>query len=123
MLESALSYLLEGRHAFGARAKSSLGTSSDADAGHRKVIGKFSHQLQTMLKTMLANANNTIKHSSRSGSVQSRSKMRVESGSRMEVQSTSSRVGDVGKLRELYRISLKSDGMPDLYSMYEMWTS
>lgn len=123
MLESALSYLLEGRHAFGGKCRDSFGTTPDADIGHFKAIKKYSQQLQTLLKTMLATTNNSSKHSNRTGSVHSRSKSNVENNCHGEVQGTSNRVGDLGKLREMYRMALKSDGMPNLSAIYDMWAS
>lgn len=123
MLESALSYLLEGRHAFGGKFRNSFGTTPDADSGYCKVIKKYSQQLQTLLKTMLATANNSSKHSNRTGSVHSRSKSCVENNCHGEVQGTSNRIGDLGKLREMYRMTLKSDGMLNISAIYDMWVS
>ncbi|GLJ16307.1 hypothetical protein SUGI_0275050 [Cryptomeria japonica] len=119
MLESALSSLLEGKNAFDAGTKNFLGAKS---VGYGRIIENFSQQLQSLLKTMLAAANSASKHSSRVSSVQSRSKKCTKKNSRGEVQSMV-RVTDIGKLRELYRISLKSDVVPDLCSMYEIWAS
>lgn len=123
MLESALSYLLEGRHAFDGKFRDSFGTTADADSGYCKVTKKYSQRLQTLLKTMLATANNSSKHSNRTGSVHSRSKSCVENNCHGEVQGTSNRIGDVGKLREMYRMTLKSDGILNVSAIYDMWVS
>lgn len=120
MLESALSSLLEAKNAYDAGTKNFLGAKS---AGYGRVIENFSQQLQSLLKTMLAAANSASKHSGSASFVQSRSIRSTKRNSRGEVQSMGSRVTDMGKLRELYRISLKSAVVPDLCSMYDIWAS
>uniref|UniRef100_A0A5B7A8Y3 Uncharacterized protein n=1 Tax=Davidia involucrata TaxID=16924 RepID=A0A5B7A8Y3_DAVIN len=101
MLESALARLLEGHHV-------SERTSSDSLRNDNpEVCSKFWDQLQMLLKRMLATtlSANTNKSSHNSQ------------------QTPSNRSGDVGKLRELYKMSLKSTDFSQLCAMHSLWTS
>lgn len=101
ILESALSQLLEGRHAVG---------ESNADVSgneqHPEVQTKFWEQLQVLLKKMLAMA--LAGNSNKSPVMQS---------------IPANRSADAEKLRVLYRMSLKSSGLCQLHSMHKLWTS
>ncbi|XP_011622188.1 uncharacterized protein LOC18431102 isoform X2 [Amborella trichopoda] len=96
MLDSALSQLLEGR--FAAEGDKPL------ELSHDETDAMFCNQLQRLLKSMLAMAL-AAKNTSKSD------------------DAMSNRVGDVKKLRELYRMSLKMSGLADLNAMHELWTS
>ncbi|XP_058091225.1 uncharacterized protein LOC131237465 [Magnolia sinica] len=99
MLESALSQLLEGRHVVGEG-------SSDLFASQHVEIGtKFWGQLQSLLKKMLGIA--LSGNSNKSSAVTS--------------ATPTNRTGDVSKLRELYRLSLISNSLSQLQTMYELW--
>jgi len=95
MLESALSRLLEGRHISKTYAES-LRTEDP------KLYTKFMAQLQMVLKRMLA--------------------LSLPSEGANKSQ-TCGRSGDSGKLRELYKTSLKSTNLCDLNAMHALWTS
>ncbi|XP_077241431.1 uncharacterized protein LOC143881956 isoform X2 [Tasmannia lanceolata] len=100
MLESALSQLLEGRLVVG----------EDCDFSgneHTEIQVKFWDQLQGLLKKMLSMA------ISGNGS---------KSSAAAQVTATN-RAGDVGKLRELYKMSLKPTGLNQLHAMYQFWAS
>lgn len=100
MLESALSQLLEGRHAVG---KSNDGYSCNAQEADVEV--KFWAQLQIHLKNMLVAARPRYPNKS------------------SPVSQAANRAADAGKLKELYRMSLKSAGLSQLHDMYELWAS
>ncbi|KAF8405789.1 hypothetical protein HHK36_007866 [Tetracentron sinense] len=102
MLEAALSRLLEGRHISGEPIADSLSN------GNSEVNAKFWSQLQVLLKRMLAVALSATAN-----------KSSVEP----QTTSTNNRSGDVGKLKELYRMSLKPIDLSQLQAMYELWTS
>ncbi|XP_057490656.1 uncharacterized protein LOC130776439 [Actinidia eriantha] len=99
MLESALSLLLEGRHI-------SEETISYSFQNEEQVYVKFWSQLQMVLKRMLA----TTLSANTSKSLTSQ-------------QSLSGGSGDVGKVRELYKMSLKSTEFGQLHAMHRLWTS
>ncbi|XP_042487753.1 uncharacterized protein LOC122067988 [Macadamia integrifolia] len=101
MLESALSRLLEGHHVFGEPGPDSL------SSNFSEVCAKLWSQLQLLLKRMLTVA--------RSGS--------TNKSCLSQAAPTNSRSGDIGKLKELYRMSLKSTEMNQLCAMYELWMS
>ncbi|XP_077248709.1 uncharacterized protein LOC143888234 isoform X2 [Tasmannia lanceolata] len=98
MLETALSQLLEGRLVAG---------EDDDFSGneHAEIQLKFWDQLQGLLKMMLSMA-----FSGNGGKSSASSQM-----------TATNRAGDVGKLRELYRMSLKSTGFSLLHGMYQLW--
>uniref|UniRef100_A0A1J3JP34 Erythroid differentiation-related factor 1 n=1 Tax=Noccaea caerulescens TaxID=107243 RepID=A0A1J3JP34_NOCCA len=95
MLESALSRLLEGRHISKTYAES-LRTEDP------ELYLKFLAQLQMVLKRMLALS---------------------LPGEGANKSHNSGRSGDSGKLRELYKTSLKSTSLSDLNTMHILWTS
>ncbi|XP_027365878.1 uncharacterized protein LOC113872488 isoform X2 [Abrus precatorius] len=99
VLESALAQMLEGRHVSDTNADTFSTTYPELHA-------KYWTQLQMLLKKMLA----TILSSSANKSLG-------------QPSSTSSRYGDGGKIRELYKMSLKGTGMVQLHSMYSLWIS
>ncbi|KAK1311434.1 hypothetical protein QJS10_CPA08g01117 [Acorus calamus] len=103
MIESALSHLLEGHRVVGERMS---GPSCDQNP---EVETRFWNQLQALLKKMLAIAlsTNTNRNSNASHGT----------------HSSGGRAGDVSKLRELYRMSLKSSGLSQLPAMYNLWIS
>lgn len=97
MLESALAHMLEGRHV------------SDTDndifsTSYPELYAKYWSQLQALLKKMLA----TVLSSNKS---------------LCQPSSTSSRLGDSQKIKELYKMSLKGTGMVQLHTMYNLWIS
>lgn len=99
MLESALSYMLEGRYV----------SETDSDSlktDHSEILAKFWSQLQMLLKKMLA-----VALAARANK------------SPVQPPSISNRSGDAEKLRELYKISLKSTKLSQLDDMHSLWTS
>lgn len=97
MLESALTRLLDGRHA------------SENASLHDKtpeLCAKFWSQLRTVLKSMLATARSTraSKHP-------------------INPQQTPSKSSDVKKLSELYKISLKLPDFGQLHKMHGLWNT
>ena len=100
MLESALSLLLEGRHILEE-------TISYSFKNEEQVYAKFWSQLQMVLKRMLAT---TLSANTSKSPLTSQ-------------QSLSGRSGDVGKVRELYKMSLKSTEFGQLHAMHRLWTS
>ncbi|KAJ0025620.1 hypothetical protein Pint_07724 [Pistacia integerrima] len=100
MLESSLSRLLEGRHISESFSKS---LSTD----YPEIYTKFWNQMQMLLRKMLA--------------------MSLPASSNKSSPTTqpnpSTRSGDAGKLRELYKMSLKSTDVNGLHAMYSLWTS
>lgn len=99
MLDTALTHLLEGRHVVEANEDNS----NDMDLD---IKPKFWCQLQSLLKRMLA------------GSLPS-STGRAASVSQA---STSSRT-ETSKLKEMYRLSLKSSTLGQLHALYKLWVS
>ncbi|KDP43363.1 hypothetical protein JCGZ_25468 [Jatropha curcas] len=100
MLESALSCMLEGRNA-SQKISDSFGTD------HPQVHAKFWGHLQTLLKKMLASM--LPGNTNRSSSI---------------VQPTSgSNRPDARKLRDLYKMSLKSADFSQLHAMNDLWIS
>ncbi|KAJ6297310.1 hypothetical protein OIU78_022948 [Salix suchowensis] len=101
VLESALARMLEGRHISDA-VSDCFGTD------YPEIHAKFWGQLQMLLKKMLslalsANANKPAAFA--------------------QPTPTPSKFGDAGKLRELYKISLKSSNLSQLHAMHTLWTS
>ncbi|XP_057793421.1 uncharacterized protein LOC131010041 [Salvia miltiorrhiza] len=97
MLESALTRLLEGRHA---------SESTSLRDQTPELCVKFWSQLQTVLKSMLATARSA----------------RANKNS-VNTQQTPSKSSDVKKLSELYKISLKSPDFGQLNKMHSLWTA
>ncbi|KAA8538631.1 hypothetical protein F0562_028175 [Nyssa sinensis] len=101
MLESGLTRLLEGHHVSEKTSSHSLRNENP------EVCNKFWSQLQTLLKRMLAA---TVSANS-------------NKSSHNPQQTASNRSGDVEKLRELYKMSLKSTDFSQLRAMHSLWTS
>lgn len=101
MLESALVCMLEGRHISETKSDS-FGTD------YHEVCAKFWGQLQMLLKKMLAMALSA--NTNKSSAV-------------AQPTPASNRHGDSGKLRELYKMSLKSTDLSQLHAMHALWTS
>ncbi|CAN0928276.1 Erythroid differentiation-related factor 1 [Linum grandiflorum] len=99
MLESALCRLLEGRHISNAVSDT---FQSDSPLLH----AKFWDQLQTVLKKLLAT---TLSES-------------TKKSNNTQLPGLN-RHSDAGKLRELYKMSLKSTDFDQLHSMHALWTS
>lgn len=100
MLESALAHMLEGRHVSDTDADTFITSYPDLHA-------KYWSQLQMLLKKMLAT---TLSSSANKSPVSQSS-------------STSSKFGEGGKIRELYKMSLKGADMVQLHAMYGLWIS
>lgn len=101
MLETALSCLLEGRYV------SDYLHSDSCQNDNPEIHAKFWMQLQMLLKKMLA--------SSLSGGPSK------AISSSQATSSSSRRAGDAEKLKELYRMSLKSTNLNQLHSMNSLW--
>lgn len=100
MLESSLSRMLEGRYV-------SEAISASFSSDNPEVHAKFWGHLQMLLKKMLASMLSA--YTNRSSTA---------------VQSTSaSNRPDTGKLRELYKMSLKSTDFNQLHTMNALWTA
>lgn len=98
MLEAALLHLLEGRHV----------VEANEDFSHDKALeikAKFWNQLQALLKSMLA--------ASLSGS---------KPGT-IGQTAPCHRATDPGKLKEMYRLSLKSNCLGQLHALHRLWFS
>lgn len=102
MLESALSRLLDGRYISGETISDSLRNLNS------EVLSKFWSQLQMVLKSMLAAA-------------LSESTNRSSPAPHPGVPSN--RFQDVGKLRELYKMSLQSTDLNQLHAMHKLLTA
>lgn len=111
MLESALTLLLEGRHIYELAISNALKSEDLVYANALKcedsVYAKFWSQLQMLLKRMLAM---TLPANTNKSSLSSQ-------------QGLSGRSADVGKLKELYKMSLKSKEYDQLNAMHQLWTS
>ncbi|XP_074279546.1 uncharacterized protein LOC141604891 isoform X2 [Silene latifolia] len=97
MLETALSCLLEGRH---------VSEKPLSENPENEVYTKFWRQLQMLLKTMLASS--LPRSQNKTASTPS--------------SPSSKRTGDIEKLKELYRMSLKSTDFRQLDFMHSLWT-
>ncbi|KAK3230427.1 hypothetical protein Dsin_002308 [Dipteronia sinensis] len=99
MMESALSCLLEGRHI-------SETFSGSLSTDYPELNAKFWNQLQLVLKRMLSMA------------------LSISTNKSVIAQpNPSNRSADAGKLRELYKMSLKSTDLSDLHAMHCLWAS
>ncbi|KAK9713741.1 hypothetical protein RND81_06G048400 [Saponaria officinalis] len=98
MLETALSCLLEGRHV------SETLQSESSENPYSELCTKFWRQLQALLKTMLA------------------SSLPRASNRAAPSSPAFKRTGDVEKLKELYRMSLKYTDFRQLDIMHSFWT-
>ncbi|XP_022993425.1 uncharacterized protein LOC111489444 [Cucurbita maxima] len=100
MLELAFSRMLEGRHV----------SDTDADSlkmKYSEIHSKFWNHLQILLKKMVGM---TLPTSSGKSSAS-------------QPHMTPSRSGEASRLRELYKMSLKSNDLRELQKMHTMWTS
>ncbi|ONK56220.1 uncharacterized protein A4U43_C10F5360 [Asparagus officinalis] len=97
MLEAALLHLLEGRHA----VEENKGCELNED-----IKVKFLNQLQALLKSMLSAS---LSGGSKGGGIGSTSAW--------------CRTADSGKLKEMYRMSLRSTTLDQLHAMYKLWVS
>ncbi|XP_019433065.1 PREDICTED: uncharacterized protein LOC109339960 [Lupinus angustifolius] len=100
MMESALANMLEGR----------LVSDTNVDTfstNYPELHAKYWSQLQMLLKKMLAT---TLSSNANKSSLSQSS-------------STFTRFGEGGKIRELYKMSLKGADMVQLYAMYDLWIS
>ena len=95
ILEASPCRLLEGRHI-------SESISEALKTNHPKVYVKFWSQLQTLLKKMLAS---------------------TLSASSSKPAPISNKSGDAVKLKEHYKISLRSTEFSQLHAMHSLWTS
>lgn len=98
MMEASLSHLLEGR-------RISETASNALKADYPDMHSKFWTRLQTVLKKMLASAISA-----------GQGKLSFSTG-------TLSKACDSGKLKELYRISLKFSDFSQLHLMHSLWMS
>lgn len=98
MLEFALAHMLEGRHVSDTNADTYSVSDPELEA-------KYWRQLQMLLKKMLATT--------------------LSSGTnKSQPSSTSSgKSNDGGKIRELYKMSLKASDMVQVHAMYNLWMS
>lgn len=108
MLETALSHLLKGCFVSDKAIPETLRND------FAEMYAKFWSQLQTLLKKMLAMA---LSASSNSRSSSSSSNNNNNNNSQQSLS------GDVVKLRELYKMSLKSTELHQLSEMHRFWTS
>ncbi|XP_023550026.1 uncharacterized protein LOC111808337 [Cucurbita pepo subsp. pepo] len=100
MLELAFSRMLEGRHV----------SDTDADSlktKYSEIHSKFWNHLQILLKKMVGM---TLPTSSGKSSAS-------------QPHMTPNRSGEASRLRELYKMSLKSNDLRELQKMHTMWTS
>ncbi|KAF6147901.1 hypothetical protein GIB67_014481 [Kingdonia uniflora] len=102
MIESALCRLLEGRHVLREPTANSL--SNDES----EVTARLRTQLQVMLKRMLQVA--LTANSSKSSEPH-------------RITTNTNRSGDIGKLKNLYGMSLKTTDLTQLEVMYDLWMS
>jgi hypothetical protein len=101
MLEAALMHLLEGRHVVEANEEYSNDVNLD-------IKPKFWTQLQSLLKSMLAASLPGI----------NTGRPAVSAG-----QANTSSRGDAAKLKEMYRLSLKSTSLGQLHALHELWVA
>jgi hypothetical protein len=97
MLEMALAHLLEGCHVVEANEEHSNDVDLDIQL-------KFWNQLQSLLKSLLA------------------ASLPSSTGRLASLGLASSRA-DTAKLREMYRLSLKSSSLGQLHALHKLWVS
>ncbi|CAA3013262.1 uncharacterized protein LOC111372473 [Olea europaea subsp. europaea] len=97
-LESALSLLLEGRN---------ISENKSLSNDNPEICAKFWSQLQMLLKSMLATTRST----------------KTNKSSVSPQQTPLNKSVDANKLRELYKISLKSTNFSQLHDMHRLWAS
>lgn len=99
LLEAALLHLLDGRHV--------VEINEDGKPNHDSEIGaKFWTQLQALLKNMLSAS---LSGSSKAGGA--------------GPAAASAKLSDSSKLREMYRLSLKSTSFDQLHAIHRLWVS
>lgn len=101
MLEAALMHLLEGRHVVEANEEYSNDLNLD-------IKPKFWSQLQSLLKSILAASLPAGSSTGRPAPVG---------------QANTSNRGDSAKLKEMYRLSLKSTSLGQLHALHKLWVS
>ncbi|KAI5060442.1 hypothetical protein GOP47_0024862 [Adiantum capillus-veneris] len=119
LLEVALSHLLEARHIQVSQSMGSSESGQQYPKPSEAIYFKFVQRFQNLLKTMLA----TI-HNSQNTSLQSSSKVQTKNPKSMENnQKSEVHRLDAAKLKEMYRLALKSDEMLDLRQMNDILLS
>lgn len=103
-LEASLMHLLEGRHVVEEKDDNSFDLNLD-------IKPNFWSQLQSLLKAMLSASMLGPSRASQAGSGSAPS------------SPASNRVLDSTKLKEMYRMSLKSTNLGQLHAMYKYWVS
>ena len=98
MLETALGHLLEGRQVVEANED----YSNDVDLD---IKPKFWSQLQSLLKRMLA------------------ASLPSSTGRVAPVAQSSTSNNEAAKLKEMYRLSLKSSSLGQLHALHKLWIS
>ncbi|XP_072999000.1 uncharacterized protein [Typha latifolia] len=101
-LEAAILHLLEGRHVVEANED------CPKDDKDLELTTKFWNQLQVLLKSMLA--------TSLSGNTK-------RTGSTSQAITCNGAAGNASKLREMYRMALKSTSLVQLHAMHKLWIS
>eukprot|EP00250_Pteridium_aquilinum_P035430 c9400_g1_i1 orf=185-4822(+) len=122
LLEVALSHLLEGRH-IQVSATTAAGTCNQSGREclqpSDKVYFRLTQKLQNLLRILLVTAQKLQKTSShKSLTAQTKNHRSADNNNKREAH----RSGDVVRLKEMYRMALKSE-MPDLKQIYDMWIS
>jgi len=98
MLETALDHLLEGRQ----EVEANEDYSNDVDLD---IKPKFWSQLQSLLKRMLA------------------ASLPSSTGRVAPVAQSSTSNREAAKLKEMYRLSLKSSSLGQLHALHKLWIS
>ncbi|KAL3503864.1 hypothetical protein ACH5RR_033705 [Cinchona calisaya] len=98
LLESALTRLLEARH---------LSVHESFSKENPDVCSRFWNQLRMLLKRMLSV---TLPVNAQKAAVNSQ-------------QTSANKSGEIAKLRELYKMSLKSSEFSELHAIHNLWTS
>ncbi|KAE8812201.1 hypothetical protein D1007_10810 [Hordeum vulgare] len=98
MLEGALMHLLEGRHVVGANEEYSDDVNLD-------IKPKFWSQLQSLLKSMLKNPDTS----------------RPAASVTSQANGVGGGRGEAAKLKEMYRLSLKSSSLGQLHALHKLW--
>ncbi|KAJ7538467.1 hypothetical protein O6H91_11G049200 [Diphasiastrum complanatum] len=118
----SLSHLLEGRLAFPAIKSSFREVEAEEQEAlswpSPKIVADYHRQLQTLLRRMLAAAISASKNSC-SGSSHPKKSAEFDQGDG-HYQNTTQK-GDVLKLKDMYRLSLKLSDRSDLESLHNSW--
>ncbi|MCO5580207.1 hypothetical protein L7F22_034073 [Adiantum nelumboides] len=116
LLEVALSHLLEAKHLQLSQGIGSIESGQQYIKLSKAVYMKFVQRLQNLLKTMLATLHSSQNTSSRKSSkIQPKNPKSMEIDQKHEVHRL-----DAVKLKEMYRLALKSAEMLDLRRMYDI---